>query len=161
MRHVKRKCKLGRMPSHRNATLKNLVVSLITHEQVKTTAAKAKAVKPIIDRLVYRAREDSVHSRRLANRIIKDRSVIHKLYREIAPLFTERVGGYVRIVGGYPRRGDGAPMVILEFVEKTKGYYELQRAREERRKAEKEKKITAAEKEREMEERMTGGRTAL
>jgi large subunit ribosomal protein L17 len=161
MRHVKRKKKLGRTPSHRNATLKNLVASLITHERIKTTAAKAKAVKPIIDRLVYRAKNDTTHSRRLANRVIKDRSVIHKLYHEITPLFEDRVGGYVRIVRGYNRRGDGAPTVILEFVEKTKGYYELQKAREERRKAEKEKKIAAAKKEREMEEQMTGGQPAL
>jgi large subunit ribosomal protein L17 len=161
MRHVKRKRKLGRTPSHRDATLKNLVASLITHERIKTTVSKAKAVKPVIDRLVYRAKNDSVHSRRLANRVISDRSVIHKLYHEIAPLFEKRVGGYVRIVRGYPRQGDGAPTVILEFVEKTKGYYELQKAREERRKAEKEKKIAAAKKEKEMEDQMTGGRSAL
>ncbi|UCE28076.1 MAG: 50S ribosomal protein L17 [Candidatus Coatesbacteria bacterium] len=161
MRHVKRKGKLGRTPSHRDATLRNLVSSLIVHEQIKTTAAKAKAVKPIIDRLVSRARTDTVHSRRLANRIIKDRSVIRKLYQEIAPMFQDRTGGYVRIVRGYPRRGDGASAVILEFIEKTKGYYELEKAREERRKAEKEKKIAAADKEKEMEKQMTGGQAAL
>lgn len=161
MRHVKHKRKLGRTPSHRDATLRNMVASLIVHEQIKTTAAKAKAVKPVIERLVSRAKKDTVHSRRLANRIIKDRSIIRKLYREIAPLFEDRVGGYVRIVRGYPRRGDGAPTVILEFVEKTKRYYDLREAREERRKAEKEKKIEAAKKEKEMEGEMTGGRSAL
>jgi len=161
MRHVKRKGKLGRSPSHRDAMLRNLVSSLIVREQVKTTATKAKAVKPIIDRLVSRAKNDTVHSRRLANRIIKDRSVIRKLYHEIAPMFEDRTGGYVRIVRGYPRRGDGAPMVLLEFVEKTEGYFELQKAREERRKAEKEKKIAAAEKEKEMEQQMASGQSAL
>lgn len=161
MRHLKRKRRLGRTTAHRDAVLRNLVASLITREQVRTTAAKAKAVKQMIERLVSRAKTDTVHSRRLANRIIRDRSVIHKLYHDIAPMFADRVGGYVRIVRGYPRHGDAAPTVVLEFVEKTKGYYELQKARAERRKAEKEKKIAAAKKEKEMEEQTTGGRPAL
>lgn len=150
----------GTNSAHRRANIRNLIVSLIQREQIRTTEAKAKAVKPIIDRLVYRAQDDTVHSRRLANRLIKDRSIIRKLYTEIAPLFEGRVGGYVRIIKDYERRGDGAKMVVIEFVEKTASYYDLQKAREERRKAEKEKQIEAAKKEAEMDAQM-GGETAV
>lgn len=159
MRHNKTRKMPGTDSAHRKANVKNLVTTLIQRERIMTTETKAKAVKPVIDRLVYRALEDTVHTRRLANRIIEDRSVIHKLYHEIAPLFKERpgVGGYVRIVKGYYRHGDGAPMVVLEFVEKTQSFYDLEKAREERRKAEKEKKAAAVKKEAQMDAQMGGG----
>ncbi len=160
MRHNRRRKMPGTNSAHRRANVRNLVTALIQRECIKTTEAKAKAVKPVIDRLVYRAKDDTVHSRRLANRLIKDRSVIKKLYTEIAPLFEGRVGGYVRIVKGYERHGDGAKMVVLEFIDKTQSYYDLEKAREERRKAEKDKQVEAAKKEAEMDAQM-GGETAV
>ncbi len=160
MRHNRKRKMPGTSSAHRRANVRNLVTALIQRERIKTTEAKAKALKPVIDRLVYRAKDDTVHSRRLANRMIKDRSVIKKLYTEIAPLFEGRVGGYVRIVKGYERHGDGAKMVVMEFIDKTQAYYDLEKAREERRKAEKDKLVEAAKKEAEMDAQM-GGEAAV
>lgn len=90
---------------------------MIEKERIVTTLAKAKELRPIVEKAVTQAKEDSVHKRRMAGRSIASKDVIRKLFEEIAPRFVERPGGYTRIVKLGPRRGDGAEMAILEFVD--------------------------------------------
>ena len=149
MRHRKYKRKFSRTPSHRRAMLSNLVRSLFQYEQIGTTEAKAKAVKGVADRLIDRARDDTVHARRLVAPVVKDRNLVHKLFHEIAPLAEGKGGGYVRIRKIHERRGDAAPMVLVELVNKTRRYYDRRKAEEEARKAKKEEARQAAEKARE------------
>ena len=117
MRHNKRYKKLGRTSSHRRAMLRNQMASLFLHGRIKTTLAKAKATRPIAEKLVTWGRQDSVHARRQVRRWIADREIVKKLFDEIAPRFADRPGGYLRIVKLGPRHGDGAETAILEFVD--------------------------------------------
>ena len=117
MRHRVKNKKLGRTSSHRRALFRNQLSSLFQHERIETTLAKAKALRPIAEKLVTQGREDSVHSRRLVRRWIEDRKVLSRLFDDISPRFTDRPGGYLRIVKLGPRRGDGAERAILEFVD--------------------------------------------
>lgn len=145
MRHCKTKRKFSRTPAHRQALLANLVRALIHFEQIETTQAKAKALKPLADRLIMRAREDSVHARRLVAPLLQnDRDLIRKLFKDIAPLAKEG-GGNVRLVHSYPRAGDGAPMAIVELVNKTSLYYDRRKAEDAARKAKKEEARKRAE----------------
>ena len=146
MRHRKYKRKFSRTPSHRRALLSNLVRSLFQFEQVNTTEAKAKAVKALADRLIARAREDTVHARRLVAPVLRDRNLIRKLFHEIAPEAEGDGGGFVRIAKTDTRHGDGAPMAVVELVNKTRRYYDRRKAEEEARKAKKEEARQAAEK---------------
>lgn len=118
MRHRWGQKKLGRTSEHRLATLNNMATALFRHERIETTLGKAKALRPYAERLITRARIDTVHSRRLVARALKDRSVVKHLFDDIAPRFTDRPGGYLRIVRTSPRRGDGAEMAIVELVER-------------------------------------------
>jgi len=146
MRHQKIKRKFSRPPAHRRALFANLVRALFHYEQVNTTSARAKALKPLADRLISRAREDTVHARRLvAPLLLNDRDLIRKLFKEIAPL-AQGNGGYVRVVNAYHRPGDAAPMAIVELVNKTPLYFERRKAEEAARKAKKEEARKAAEK---------------
>jgi large subunit ribosomal protein L17 len=149
MRHRKYKRKFSRTPAHRRALMSNLVRSLLHYEQINTTEAKAKAVKGLADRIIARAREDSVHARRLVEPVVRDRNLIWKLFHEIAPIAEGDGGGFVRIVRTDTRHGDAAPMAIVELVNKTKRYYDRRKAEEEARKAKKEEARKAAEKARE------------
>ncbi len=115
-KRVKNK-KLGRTTSHRRAMFRNQLASLFQHERIETTLAKAKALRPIAEKLVTQGRDDSVHARRLARRWVEDRTILSKLFDDIAPRFSDRPGGYLRIVKLGPRRGDGAERAILEFVD--------------------------------------------
>ena len=117
MRHNKRYKKLGRTSSHRRAMLRNQVASLFEHGRIQTTLAKAKATRPVAEKLVTWGRQDSVHARRQVRRWIADRDLVKKLFDEIAPRFTDRPGGYLRVIKLGPRRGDGAETAILEFVD--------------------------------------------
>jgi large subunit ribosomal protein L17 len=134
MRHLKRTAKLGRTGSHRNAMLANLVCSLIRHKRVETTLAKAKAAKPVAEKIVTLGKKGTIHSRRLVTARLKysDRKkhsskaenarawksdVIRILFEEIAPAMKERPGGYTRIVKLGQRRGDAAQLAILEWVD--------------------------------------------
>lgn len=134
MRHLKRTAKLGRTGEHRNAMLANLVCSLIRHKRVETTLAKAKAARPVAEKLVTLGKRGTLHSRRLATSRLKyaDRKmhaskdentkfwkndVIRILFEEIAPTMKERPGGYTRIVKLGQRRGDAAQLAILEWVD--------------------------------------------
>ncbi|MFW6234223.1 MAG: 50S ribosomal protein L17 [Spirochaetota bacterium] len=107
---------LGRTSSHRKALHRSMVTSLVLHERIRTTSAKAKAVRRTAEKMVTRAGVDSVHNRRIVGRDIKDKAALAKLFTDIGPRFKERPGGYTRILKIGQRTSDGAEMVILEFV---------------------------------------------
>lgn len=118
MRHLRAGRKLGRVSEHRRALFRNQLRSLIEHERIITTLAKAKTLRPIVEKVVTMGRKaDSVHARRLVGRWIESRDVIKRLFTEIGPRFVNRPGGYTRIVKLGPRRGDNAELAILEFVD--------------------------------------------
>ena len=119
MRHQRKTVKLGRTQGHRNALLSNLAVSLIDHGQIKTTVAKAKAVRPFVEKLVTKAKTGTLHSRRMALADLRhNEGAVRKLFTEIGPLNAERKGGYTRIVKLGMRRSDAAEMAIIEWVDK-------------------------------------------
>lgn len=118
MRHNMSYRKLGRTSEHRRALFRNQLKSLISHERIITTLPKAKELRPIAERVVTLGRQaESVHARRMAARWLTDRDLVHRLFTEIGPRFVSRPGGYTRIVKLGPRRGDGAELAILEFVD--------------------------------------------
>lgn len=117
MRHRTNYNPLSRTASHRKALHRNMVTSLFRYEKIKTTKAKARAVRRTAEKMITRAKLDSVHNRRIINRDIKDKEILNKLFTEIGPRFTERPGGYTRIFKLGPRSGDAAEMVILELVQ--------------------------------------------
>jgi large subunit ribosomal protein L17 len=108
--------KLGRTSSHRNAMFRNALASLIENERIVTTLPKAKELRPLIEKLITLGKTDSVHSRRMAAKVVPDDTLIAKLFGTIGPRFAERNGGYTRIIKLGSRRGDAAEMAILEFV---------------------------------------------
>ena len=117
MRHGKNRHKLSRDAAHRKSLLKNLSRDLIEHERIKTSQAKAKAVKPEVEKLITLAKRGDLHARRQAlSALGQDRFVVHKLFEEVAPRYAERPGGYTRIVKLGPRRSDSTEMVLLELV---------------------------------------------
>lgn len=117
MRHNKAHKKLGRTSSHRRALFRNQLSSLIEHERIRTSLAKAKALRPIAEKLITRGKDDSVHARRMVARWVPDRTLIKKVFDDIAPRFADRPGGYLRIVKLGHRLGDGAEEAILELVD--------------------------------------------
>jgi large subunit ribosomal protein L17 len=118
MRHGFRGRKLGRTSSHREALFRNQLQSLVDHERIVTTLPKAKELRPLAEKMVTRGKHGTVHARRWVVRWILRRELVKKLFDEIAPRFTERPGGYLRITKLGPRPGDGAEMAVLEFVER-------------------------------------------
>jgi len=117
MRHKRDRRKLSRSPSHRKALLMNLSREIIDHERIETTEAKAKAVKPEIEKLITLAKRGDQHARRQAmSQLGQDKFVVYKLFEEIAPRYTERPGGYTRILKIGPRPSDATEMVYLELV---------------------------------------------
>lgn len=119
MRHRKSGRHLNRTSSHRKAMLHNLAGSIIQHEMVKTTLPKAKEVRRVVEGLITLAKEDSVHRRRQAFAKLRDKEMVGKLFTKLGPLFKERPGGYVRVLKCGFRKGDAAPMALIELVEKT------------------------------------------
>ena len=117
MRHQKNTVKLGRTGSHRNAMLANLVCSLIKHRRVTTTLAKAKAARPVAEKMVTLGKKGSIHHRRLAAARLHQEDAVRILFNEIAPEHADRAGGYTRIIKLGVRRGDAAQTAILEWVE--------------------------------------------
>lgn len=115
MRHNKRTAKLGMKSQHRRATLANLVCSLIAHNRIRTTVAKAKVARRLADRMVTLAKKGSLHHRRLALAVLRDKSKVKKLFAELGKQHGDRNGGYTRIIRLGPRRGDAAEMAILEW----------------------------------------------
>lgn len=124
MRHGVKGRHLGRDVGHRKALYRNLITDLLRRERITTTEAKAKEVKPLVEKLITSATKalnaddaGKVHARRLAMRTLTDKEVMFKLFNELAKDFVDRPGGYTRIVRVGPRRGDNAEMVILELVD--------------------------------------------
>jgi len=117
MRHGMVNRKLGRTSSHRLALFRNQLASLIQNERIVTTLPKAKELRPQIERLITLGRTDNVHNRRQAARLISDAGLVSKLFDTLSPRFSDRPGGYTRIVKLGPRRGDAAEVAILEFVD--------------------------------------------
>ncbi len=118
MRHRVKKQKLGVKASHRKALKRNLVTSLFKFERIETTRAKAKAIQADAEKMITRAKVDSVHNRRIIDKDIKDKAVLNKLFTDIAPRFAKRNGGYTRILKLGYRNNDAAEMVLLELVVK-------------------------------------------
>ena len=117
MRHRKRNAKLGRKGDHRNAMLANLVCSLIVHRRVTTTLAKAKAARPVAEKMLTLGKKGTLHHRRLAAARLHQEDAVRVLFNDLAPLHQDRPGGYTRIVRLGQRQGDAAAMAILEWVE--------------------------------------------
>lgn len=118
MRHRKSGRKLNRNSSHRKAMFKNMAVSLLEHEMIKTTVPKAKELRRVIEPLITLAKEDSVANRRLAYNRLQDKKILGKLFTEVGPKNKSRPGGYVRILKCGFRKGDNAPMAMVELVER-------------------------------------------
>ena len=117
MRHQRSGKKLGRDSAHRKALYANLTASLIEHGRIRTTETKAKAVRPIAEKMITLGREGSIHARRQALAYLRTQEVVHHLFSEVAPRFKDRPGGYTRVVKLGPRQGDAAPMAYLELVD--------------------------------------------
>ncbi len=118
MRHRSKTAKLKRNASHRKALLSNLACSLIEHGRIKTTLGKAKALRPVAEKLVTLAKRDDLHSRRLASAYLHQKEMVKKLFSEVAPANKERQGGYCRITKLGPRMSDSAPMAYIEWVDR-------------------------------------------
>ena len=117
MRHQKKTVKLGRTASHRDAMLANQVCSLIEHKRIKTTLAKAKAVRPLAEKMVTLGKRGDLHARRIAAGYLGQKDAVKKLFSEIAPRAAERKGGYTRIIKLGQRLSDSAPMAYIEWVD--------------------------------------------
>src|SRR5947199_1247041 len=117
MRHQKKTIKLGRTAEHRKALLANQVCSLIQHQRIKTTLAKAKAVRPLAERMVTLGKNGSIHARRTAFATLRQKNAVKKLFEDIAPRSAERNGGYTRIVKLGQRKSDSAQMAFIEWVD--------------------------------------------
>jgi large subunit ribosomal protein L17 len=117
MRHRRAGKKLGRDSAHRKALYSNLAGALIEHGRIKTTQAKAKAVKPFAEQMITLGKRGDLHARRLALAELRSQDVVHQLFADVAPRFADRAGGYTRIVKLGPRLGDAAEMVYLELVD--------------------------------------------
>jgi len=117
MRHLKKGRKLGSDASHTKAMLKSLAIALFTNERIKTTEARAKEVRSLVDKCITWGKRGDVHSRRLAIAALGDKELVQKIFTDIAPRFEGREGGYTRILKLGPRKGDAAPMVIMELVD--------------------------------------------
>jgi large subunit ribosomal protein L17 len=109
--------RFGGSPAHHKMILANLATELFRHGRIRTTLPKAKSVQPLADRMVTFAKRGDVHARRQVLRVIRDKDVVHKLFANVAPAFADRDGGYTRVLKLGPRKGDAAPMALIELVE--------------------------------------------
>jgi large subunit ribosomal protein L17 len=109
--------RLGGSPAHERIMVANLATALFEHGRIKTTEAKARRLRPVAERLITKAKKGDLHNRRQVMQTIRDKSVVHTLFTEIGPKFANRPGGYTRITKLGPRRGDNAPMAVIELVE--------------------------------------------
>ena len=116
MRHAKRGRKLGREAQHRNLMLGTMAGQIIQHGRIKTTTQKAKEVRGVVDKLINTAKKDELHARRQAAKVLKDKTIVRKLFEDVAPDLDDRNSGYTRILKLGPRLGDGAETVYLELV---------------------------------------------
>ncbi len=116
MRHLVKGRKLRRTTSHRKALLRNLVTSFLEKERLRTTLAKAKEARPLAEKMITLAKKNTLHTKRQALRVLTKETAVKKLFEEIGPRFSERPGGYTRIVKIGPRMGDGAQMAMFELI---------------------------------------------
>ena len=121
--------RLGGSSSHQKALLANLATSLFEHGRIKTTEPKARALRPYAEKLITHAKKGTLHNRREVMKKIRDKDVVHTLFAEIGPHFAEREGGYTRIIKVEARRGDNAPMAVIELVQEKTVTSEANRAR--------------------------------
>jgi large subunit ribosomal protein L17 len=121
--------RLGGSSSHQKAILANLATSLFEHGRIKTTEPKARALRPYAEKLITHAKKGTLHNRREVMKKIRDKDVVHTLFAEIGPFFAEREGGYTRIVKVEARKGDNAPMAVIELVREQTVTNEANRAR--------------------------------
>lgn len=121
MRHRKAGNHLGRNTSHRRAMLRNMVTSLFKHEQIETTDAKAKVIRPIAEKMITLAKRGDLHARRQALSYMQDKEVTHRLFDQLKDRFSSREGGYLRIVKKGFRKGDGASMSVVQLVSNDEG----------------------------------------
>jgi large subunit ribosomal protein L17 len=112
----KKGARLGGSPAHQRLILANLATALFEHGRITTTEAKARVLRPVAEKLITKARKGDLHNRREVLKTIRDKSVVHTLFTEIGPSFAERPGGYTRITKLGPRKGDNAPMAVIELV---------------------------------------------
>ncbi|MFG2077217.1 50S ribosomal protein L17 [Nonomuraea maritima] len=108
--------RLGGSPAHERLILANLATDLFRHGKIRTTVAKAKRLRPLAERLITKAKKGDIHNRRQVLTVVRDKGVVHHLFTEIAPTFAERPGGYTRITKIGARKGDNAPMAVIELV---------------------------------------------
>lgn len=133
MRHKKAANKLGRNSSHRKAMLRNMVTSLFRHEQLETTDAKAKQIRAVAEKMITLAKRGDLHARRQALNYMTDKATTHRLFEELKDRYIDRQGGYVQIIKKGVRKGDGAPVSIIQLLPEE----------EKKKKARKKKKTTA------------------
>ena len=119
MRHQNKTVKLGRSQAHRDSLLANQVCSLIIHQRIRTTLAKARATRPLAEKMVTLGKKGTLHARRTATAYLHQEVAVKKLFEEIAPRSASRAGGYTRITKLGPRKSDSAPMAVLEWVDTT------------------------------------------
>jgi large subunit ribosomal protein L17 len=124
--------RLGGSSSHQKALLANLATSLFEHGRIKTTEPKARALRPYAEKLITHAKKGALHNRREVMKKIRDKDVVHTLFAEIGPFFADREGGYTRIIKVEPRKGDNAPMAVIELVREKTVTSEANRARRSR-----------------------------
>lgn len=121
MRHLKKGRKLNRSPSHRLAMLRNMTTSLLRHDRITTTDAKAKELRRWADWLITLGKDGSLHARRRALAFVQDKAVVARLFNDLGPRFQDRNGGYTRIVKVGRRRGDAAPLSVIELIPSEAG----------------------------------------
>jgi large subunit ribosomal protein L17 len=121
--------RLGGSPSHQRLILANLATALFTHGKITTTEAKARRLRPYAERLITKAKRNDLHNRREIQKVIRDKDVVYRLLTEIGPRFETRAGGYTRITKTLPRKGDNAPMAVIELVVEQTVTHEADRAR--------------------------------
>ena len=134
-RHANAGRKLSRNTSHRKALLDNLVRAVILEESIRTTTPKAKETKKLVERVITKAKADTVAARRIVHKTVRDQAALAKLFETIGPRFKERPGGYTRLIHVQNRAGDNAPMAILELVEKSEKTEEPKAAEKPAKKA--------------------------
>ncbi|MFF0148333.1 large subunit ribosomal protein L17 [Amycolatopsis sulphurea] len=121
--------RLGGSSAHQRLILANLATQLFEHGKITTTEAKARRVRPLAEKLITKAKRGDLHNRRLVQKVVRDKDVLHKLFAEIGPHFAERPGGYTRITKTLPRKGDNAAMAVIELVAEKTVTSEAERAR--------------------------------
>lgn len=135
MRHRKHHGSLGLVSGHRRALLSNMATSLIKYGRIETTQAKARAIRPYVEKLITLGKRGDLHARRQALAKLRHRSAVDQLFNDVAPAFAERAGGYTRIIKTRQRVGDAAPMAIIELVDQAAVEEDIVEVKPEKKKA--------------------------